>query len=151
MSTNEPNESKDDQANELSIQIIPQDKRADFDDLFVELTGISTPMPPMSEAFMAEQDGNTMAVAYLQVRHVLSPYAVVEDAPAPAAVLDKLLDAVTDQLRSTVRESLLANHVSQEELSANRGLSYDIYVPHGQAGPEGFVRLPVEVWRRRVC
>lgn len=137
----------------IAITIIDQLQREEFDAIFRGLTHVPTPMPPVSEAFHAQSsEGNTLGVGYLTVHHVIEPYALAVE--APPETMTRITEAMTDHLRSTVRDSIAAAQREGRDLgdvTADRGLSYDVYVPPGQPGPEGFERLPVEVWRRRVC
>ena len=135
----------------ITITIVDQAQRDPFDESFRAAAKLNTPMPLASEAFVATSaaTGDVLGVAYISIRHHLGPFALVEGGPADTFA--RLADAVSDQLRSTVRESLLATHADIDP-AADFGLSYDVYLGAGSPAPAGFERLEgIEVWRRRVC
>mgnify|MGYP001618020645 CR=1 FL=1 len=136
-----------------AILIVPQESRADFDAAVRDIAGVITPLPAISDAVVATDDsGNVVGTTYVAIRHVVSPLILTEESPADT--LTRLCDAIADQLRATVRESILATHGDGQlegEVATSRELSYDVYVPEGQEPPAGCERLPVTVWRRRVC
>lgn len=138
----------------IAIATVPADEREQFDTEFRAATVMHTPLAPASEAFIATDaaTGDVLGVSYIHVRHLMGPYALTEG--APPETLSKLSDAITDQLRAVVRESLLAQHQgagNAGDAAQDVGLSYDVYVVPGTTPPAGFERLDVEVWRRRVC
>lgn len=137
-----------------TIVIIDQSQREVFDLRFRAATNIPTPLPAASDALVAYDSANTvLGATYISVRHLMGPYVLMEDAPPDT--LTRLADTITDQLKSTVRESLLATHAdapaSSPQSPTDLGLSYDVYVAPGHAPPDGFERVDVEVWRRKVC
>lgn len=133
---------------ELRIYEVPAEDRADFDERFRELTGAPTPVPMISFAIIAyDQANNVAGAAYAHVRHLLAPWSIAEGAPPDT--LSRIADAVTAKLQ-LLAGGPSARHGDAGDALTERFLSYDIYVPSGQAAPEGFERLPVEVWRRRV-
>lgn len=142
----------------ITITIIPQSERDEFDENFRSVTSMTTPLPPASDAFVAtdSSSGDVLGAAYIHIRHHMGPYVLADG--APPETFDRLASAISDQLRSTVREALLAQNASVPAPSpssldgpTNLGLSYDVYVTAGHPAPDGFERLDVEVWRRRVC
>lgn len=133
-----------------AITFIDPSKRNEFDKRFRAATGANTPLPTTSDALLLRDSlGNVLGAAYIHVRHLMSPYVLLDEAPADS--LSRLANAITDQLRATVRESLLALHESPPAADTDFGLSYDVYVPVGSEPPADFERLAVEVWRKRVC
>lgn len=135
---------------EIAITIIPAEEREQFDAEFRAATSMHTPLQPASDAFIATDatTGDVLGVSYIHIRHLMGPYVLADG--APPETLSKLSAAISDQLRSVVRESLLAQNRGADP-SADFGLSYDVYLVAGSRAPEGFERLDVEVWRRRVC
>lgn len=132
------------------IVIIDQSQREVFDLRFRAATSIPTPLPAASDALVAyDSANNVLGATYISVRHLMGPYVLMEDAPPDT--LTRLANAITDQLRSTVRESILATHDPAPPVGTDLGLSYDVYVAPGHTPPDGFERVDVEVWRRRVC
>ncbi len=132
------------------IVIIDQSERELFDERFRAAVQTTTPLPAASDALVAYDSlGNVLGACYIHIRHLMGPFVLAESAPSDT--LTQLAGAITDQLRATVRESITAQHADPPELGTDLGLSYDVYVAPGFAPPEGFERIDVEVWRRRVC
>lgn len=134
--------------------IVDQNNRDEFDALVRELAGVPTPLAAISDAVMVKDaaTGDIAGVAYIQVRHVVTPIMIVEG--APENTLNRLMSVFTHQLRATLRESIRAtgsDNGSDPHTPTDRHLSYDVYVSDGQQPPDGFERLDVEVWRRRVA
>jgi hypothetical protein len=139
------------------VLIIDQSERELFDERFRAAVQVPTPLPAASDALVAyDSSGNVLGATYIHIRHLMGPYVLSEDAPPDT--LTRLANTIADQLKATVRESLTATHadppVSTDPDSNSPpdfGLSYDVYVAPGHAPPDGFERVNVEVWRRRVC
>lgn len=136
------------------VLIVDQSERDLFDARFREATRIPTPLPAASDALVAyDPAGNVLGAVYISVRHLMGPYVLTED--CPPETFTRLADTITDQLRSTVRESLTAQHADPPPATgpapSDLGLSYDVYLAPGHSPPDGFERVDVEVWRRKVC
>lgn len=134
--------------------IIDQRDRDEFDALVRDLASVPTPLATISDAVMIKDaaDGSIAGVAYIQVRHIVTPIMITEN--APPETLNRLMSVFTHQLRATLQESIRAtgsDNGSDPHTPAERHLSYDVYVSRGQQPPDGFERLDVEVWRRRVA
>lgn len=134
--------------------IVDQNNRDEFDALVRELAGVATPLATISDAVMIKDSttGDIAGVAYIQVRHIVTPIMIVEG--APENTLNRLMSVFTNQLRATLQESIRAlgsDNGSDPSTPTDRHLSYDVYVSDGQQPPDGFERLDVEVWRRRVA
>jgi hypothetical protein len=140
--------------------IVDQRDRDEFDALVRELASVPTPLAAISDAVMIKDSdtGNIAGVAYIQVRHVVTPIMIVEG--APPNTLNRLMSVFTNQLRATLQETIRATNSNNAgngsdphdpHTPTDRHLSYDVYVSDGQQPPDGFERLDVEVWRRRVA
>lgn len=131
--------------------LIEHTERAAFDLAYLGDTGQLPPLPEISDAWVLPsaptlgEPGEVDAAVYISVRHVVTPYVLRDGAPAGA--LQRVLAAITDSLRSQVRDSLIAT-----EGDTPAQMSYDVYVEAGSPplGDE-YEQLPVTVWRRRVC
>lgn len=132
------------------IVIIDQSQRDLFDERFRAAAQVATPLPAASDALVAyDSAGNVLGASYIHIRHLMGPYVLSDEAPSDT--LTRLANTIADQLRSTVRESLTATHADPPPVGTDLGLSYDVYVTPGHTPPDGFERVNVEVWRRRVC
>lgn len=140
--------------------IIDQNNRDEFDALVRELAGVATPLATISDAVMVKDaaTGDIAGVAYIQVRHIVTPIMITENAPSDT--LNRIMTVITHQLRATLQETIRATGSDSGNGSSDphnphtpqdRHLSYDVYVSDGQQPPDGFERLDVEVWRRRVA
>lgn len=128
---------------DATVAMISQVNRLEYDAAVREISGVDTPAPLVSEAFQVETDRDVAGFAYVQLAYHVSPWVIVEGAPADT--LRRLTDAITEHLRTLL---------DLEPAGDDRILTYDIYIPSGSAErvapPEGFERLPIEVWRKRV-
>jgi hypothetical protein len=133
---------------DMTVTKVPREFRDDFDSRVRDQADVATPLPEISEAFIARlPSGDVAGVAYVHVRHLVNPYVLTED--MPTETLSRLTDAVSAYLIEQVGGTL-APHGYDGDKPAERVMAYDIYVLDGDQEPEGFERLPVSVWRRRV-
>lgn len=130
--------------------VVAAEMRDNFDARLRDATGLATPLPQLSEAIVAhDASGNVVGAIYIGMHHLASPFVLGEDAPAT------VLQALTDAIDARMREHLAATIERESEDrgagdDTERQVLYDIYVPDGLPEPQGFERLPVSVWRRRV-
>jgi hypothetical protein len=127
----------------VTVEMVVREGRERFDAAVRELTGVDTPVVPISEAFLAvDSAGVSFGLVYVQLAYHIAPWVI--DESAPSETMARLTEAVTEHLRGLT---------VLDPPDAERTLAYDVYVPEGAESvtmPEGFELLPVRVWRKRV-